>query len=146
MEKRPRLDLSQKQLIVKEVIKAKLTIGEGARRFDVNKCSLWRWLADPKINENWEALERYNESRKGPRLEKRFPDDPFPEGVVMAARNNPDELARENKDLRKKVAYLEDKVAYLETLYSILKEDPAKISKKKDLRPSTSSSSREDQT
>lgn len=43
---------------------------------------------------------------------------------------NPDELLRENKDLRKKIAYLEDKVAYLTELYKVISEEPEKILKK----------------
>ena len=53
----------------------------------------------------------------------------------MAAETNPEELARENRDLRKKVDYLEDKVAYLEQLYKIIKTKPEEVVKKKDLKP-----------
>ena len=60
-----------------------------------------------------------------------MPKDPFPYGVEMASIRNPDELLRENKDLRKKVAYLEDKVAYLTELYKVISEEPERIIKKR---------------
>ena len=53
----------------------------------------------------------------------------------MAANKNPEELAREVRDLRRKNAYLEDEVAYLKKLYEIMtgkKSDEAP--KKKDSR------------
>ena len=59
-----------------------------------------------------------------------MPKDPFPYGVEMASIRNPDELLRENKDLRKKVAYLENKVAYLTELYKVISEEPERITKK----------------
>ena len=50
----------------------------------------------------------------------------------MASIRNPDELLRENKDLRKKVAYLENKVACLTELYKVISEEPERIIKKND--------------
>lgn len=37
-----------------------------------------------------------------------------------------EELKKMNRDLRKKMAYLEDKVLYLETLYKLITEDDVK--------------------
>ena len=51
----------------------------------------------------------------------------------MAAKTNPEELAKENSDLRRKNAYLEDEVAYLKKLYEVmLKEKSEDAPKKKD--------------
>ncbi len=66
---------------------------------------------------------------------RHVPKDPFPYGVEMASIKNPDELQRENKDLRKKVAYLEDKVAYLTEWYKVISEEPERILKKNDSLP-----------
>lgn len=140
-----KISLNEKRRIVGMVVDDHLSIAEAGRKTNLPDTTISMWLRNPKINLDAEYVKLLEEkaSRRKP---NKNPKDPFPEGVVMAARTNPDELARENKDLRKKVAYLEDKIAYLETLYSILKEDPAKISKKKDLRPSSDSSSGDGQT
>lgn len=51
----------------------------------------------------------------------------------MAAKTNPEELAKENSDLRRKNAYLEDEVAYIKTLMEVMlkdkREDDEKSSK-----------------
>ena len=64
--------------------------------------------------------------------------DPSPEGIEEVTTTNPIELKKENKDLRKKIAYLEDKVRYLETLYSLISTSPTEASKKKDSKRSLS--------
>ena len=97
------------------------------------------WLSDDELNPDKEYArtrrEKKDNASRGSRVSIKKPKDPIPEGIVMAAKTNPEELARENRDLRKKVDYLEDKVAYLEQLYKIIKTKPEEVVKKKDLKP-----------
>lgn len=46
--------------------------------------------------------------------------DPFTEEIPTTTTSKAEELKNENKDLRKKTAYLEDKNTYLQTLYEII--------------------------
>lgn len=89
-----------------------------------------------QIDKEYARTRRENrvKNSKGHRFKIRKPKDPILEGIVMAAKTNPEDLARENRDLRKKVEYLEDKVAYLEKLYEIINKKPNEIVKKKDLK------------
>lgn len=91
---------------------------------------LMYWLADEDINPNKDYARELRSRMKVRPAQRKAPTDPLPNGVEMASVNNPDELLRENKDLRKKIAYLEDKVAYLTELYKVISEEPEKISKK----------------
>ena len=81
-------------------------------------------------------MGRRREKKTGvTRLKLKELKDPIPEGIAVAANKNPEELAREVRDLRRKNAYLEDEVAYLKKLYEIMtgkKSDEAP--KKKDSR------------
>ena len=92
------------------------------------------WLSDDEFNPDKEYArtrrEKKDNASRGSRVSIKKPKDPIPEGIVMAAKTNPEELARENRDLRKKVDYLEDKVAYLEQLYKIIKTKPEEVVKK----------------
>lgn len=145
MHHAPRKTRNEKIRIVKLVTEEGCSIAEACRREGINISTLRRWLGDRRFNPD-EEYARLQEEKGLRRNSARKPRDPFPEGILMAARNNPEELARENVDLRKKVAYLEDKVAYLETLYSILKEEPGEVSKKNGSRPSAGSHSGDGQT
>ncbi|MDD5973172.1 MAG: hypothetical protein PUC01_05625 [Spirochaetales bacterium] len=106
-----------------------------ARKYGIAHSTLGGWLSDDELNPDKEYARTRRENRvknlKGPRSKIRKPKDPIPEGIVMAAKTNPEDLARENRDLRKKVEYLEDKVAYLEKLYEIINKKPNEIVKKK---------------
>jgi len=64
----------------------------------------------------------------------------------VASRTSPDELAKENRDLRKKAAYLEDKVAYLEKLYELIDISSDKTAEKNVLRQSKSSLEKGEET
>jgi len=69
---------------------------------------------------------------KSPWLPKAYcGKDPFPEGTGVTAKNNPEESAREDRDLRKKIAFLEGKVACLGTPCPMIHTAPDKVSKKK---------------
>lgn len=46
--------------------------------------------------------------------------DPFTEEIPTTTTSKAEELKKENKDLRKKTAYLEDKITYLQILYEII--------------------------
>ena len=50
----------------------------------------------------------------------------------MANNRDIQELERENKDLRKRIAYLENEVAYLIALHDILAKEDSENSAKKD--------------
>lgn len=125
--------------VVKQVTQKGLTIGEVAKREGIHRNTISLWLRNKRYNLDEEYV-RLKEERSSRNAAAKKLRDPFPEGVLMAARNNPKELSRENRDLRKKISYLEDKVAYLETLYSILEESPEGVPKKKDSKPSQDSS------
>ena len=108
-------------------------------KYGVARSTLGGWLSDDEFNPDKEYArtrrEKKDNASRGSRVSIKKPKDPIPEGIVMAAKTNPEELARENRDLRKKVDYLEDKVAYLEQLYKIIKTKPEEVVKKKDLKP-----------
>ena len=114
------------------VVEGGLTVTEAARRTDNSPATITAWLRDDDINPDKEYARLRRERRK-PK-----PIDPFPQGVSAVARTNPDELVAENRNLRRKVAYLEDKVAYLESLFNSVSKKPQEIPKKKDLRQSGS--------
>lgn len=129
--------------VVKQVTENGLTIGEVAKKEGIHRNTISLWLRNKRYNLDEEYV-RLKEERSSKMHATKKPRDPFPEGVLMAAKNNPEELARENRDLRRKISYLEDKVAYLETLYSILKEAPEMVPKKKESKPSQDLSGRAD--
>lgn len=62
----------------------------------------------------------------------------------MANNRDIQELERENKDLRKRIAYLENEVAYLMALHDILtKEDSENLAKKDNAKQSLKLSKKE---
>lgn len=124
--------LEQKQAIARLFYENERRWCDTARRAGISDGLLRYWLADEDINPDKEYARELRSRLKAKPANRHEPKDPFPSGVEMASVKNPDELLRENKDLRKKVAYLEDKVAYLTELYKVISEEPEKISKKND--------------
>jgi len=127
-----KLTLEQKQAIIKQFYENGRIWCETARQAGISTGLLQYWLADEDINPDKEYARAMRSRMKVKPPIRSLLKDPFPSGVEMASVNNPDELLKENKDLRKKIAYLEDKVAYLAELYKVISEDPQKISKKND--------------
>ena len=127
-----------KKKIVAEAMQTK-SFKSVSIKYGVAFSTLGGWLSDDELNSDKEYArtrrEKKDNASRGSRVSIKKPKDPIPEGIVMAAKTNPEELARENRDLRKKVDYLEDKVAYLEQLYKIIKTKPEEVVKKKDLQP-----------
>ena len=123
-----------KKKIVAEAMQAK-SFKSVSIKYGVARSTLGGWLSDDELNSDKEYArtrrEKKDNASRGSRVSIKKPKDPIPEGIVMAAKTNPEELARENRDLRKKVDYLEDKVAYLEQLYKIIKTKPEEVVKKK---------------
>ena len=123
-----------KKKIVAEAMQAK-SFKSVSIKYGVARSTLGGWLSDDELKPDKEYArtrrEKKDNASRGSRVSIKKPKDPIPEGIVMAAKTNPEELARENRDLRKKVDYLEDKVAYLEQLYKIIKTKPEEVVKKK---------------
>ena len=117
-----------------------ISLKEAARRTDNSPATISAWLRDDDINPDKEYA-RLRRERIKPK-----PIDPFPQGVSAVARTNPEELVAENRNLRRKVAYLEDKVAYLESLFNSVSKKPWEIPKKKDLKQSENLSETEGET
>lgn len=124
--------LEQKQGIVRLFYANGRKWKDSARKAGISEGLLRYWLADEDINPDNEYARELRSRLKVKPANRHEPKDPFPSGVEMASEKNPDELQRENKDLRKKIAYLEDKVAYLTELYKVISAEPEKISKKND--------------
>ena len=122
--------LSQKQAIARMFYANGKRWNETAREAGISDGLPRYWLADEDINPDKEYAGELRSRLKVKPANRHEPKDPFPSGVEMASEKNPDELLRENKDLRRKVSYLEDKVAYLTELYKVISEEPEKISKK----------------
>lgn len=139
-----KIPLNEKRNVVEMVVNDHLSIAEAGRKTGLATSTIRAWLRNPETNQDAEYVRMLTERKRSEKV--RGPGDPLPEGVAVASRTDPDELERENRDLRRKVAYLEDKVGYLETLYSIIGEDPAEVPKKKDSKPSSGSSGRDGQT
>ena len=130
-----KLPLSKKRKIVEEAM-AEKNITAVARRHGLSESTVSSWLSNDDFNPDKEYARARREKRtRVTRLKLKEPKDPIPEGIAVAANKNPEELAREVRDLRRKNAYLEDEVAYLKKLYEIMtgkKSDEAP--KKKDSR------------
>jgi hypothetical protein len=122
--------LEQKRAIVKKFYLTNRNWQQTTREANISDGLLRYWLADEDINPDKDYAKKLRSRLKVKLAERKAPTDPLPNGVEMASVNNPDELLRENKDLRKKIAYLEDKVAYLTELYKVISEEPEKILKK----------------
>ena len=115
-----KVSLSKKRKIVEEAM-AEKNIAAVARRHGLSESTVSSWLSDDDINPDKEYARARREKRTGVmRLKLKEPKDPIPEGIAVAANKNPEELAREVRDLRRKNAYLEDEVAYLKKLYEIM--------------------------
>jgi len=122
--------LKQKRAIINQFYENGRRWCETARKAGITTGLLRYWLANEDINPDKEyAWELRSRMKVKPRS-RSLPTDLFLSGVEMAPKTDPNELIRENKDLRKKIAYLEDKVAYLSELYKVISEDPEKTSKK----------------
>lgn len=130
----------EKVAAVRMVVEGGMTVTEAARRTDNSPATITAWLRDDDINPDKEYA-RLRRERIKPK-----PIDPFPQGVSAVARTNPEELVAENRNLRRKVAYLEDKVAYLESLFNSVSKKPWEIPKKKDSRQSENLSETEGET
>ena len=125
--------------VVKKVLQG-LPITKVSKQTGIAFTTISYWLSDEDINPDKKYAKEHQDyayRRNHGKLKKRkiqIPRELYPEGIEMASTLNPEELKKENKDLRKKIAYLEDKVAYLEALYKVIKEDASEVSKKKDLK------------
>ena len=130
-----KLPLSKKRKIVEEVM-LENSIAAVARKYGIPDTTVGRWLSNDEINPDKEyARTRREKKVEGTRTVLKEPKDPIPEVIAVAAKTNPEELAKENRDLRRKNAYLEDEVAYLKKLYEVmLKEKSEDAPKKKDSR------------
>ncbi len=124
--------LEQKRAIAKKFYQNNKNWHQTTKEAKISDGLLRYWLADEDINPDKDYARELRSRLKVKPAQRRVPTDPLPNGVEMASVNNPEELKRENKDLRKKIAYLEDKVAYLTELYKVISEEPEKISKKND--------------
>lgn len=137
-KKYKRVATEEKIRIVSLVIAGE-SVTEVAKKARVPRSTLVMWIADERINPDKEYALRYRKEHPwmGKTKKKGFKEaDPSPEGVKETTSSNPEELKKENKDLRRKIAYLEDKVLYLETLYELISESPDEVSKKKDFKQS----------
>ncbi len=133
---------AEKNTAVQYALKSGKSIRQVSLEMGIAFSSLKNWIHKERMKTDSEYAKLMKE-RESKKLRA---EDPFPDGVLMAAKTNPEELARENKDLRRKIAYQEDKIAYLETLYKLIGADPDKIDKKKESRPSGYSSKEEGKT
>lgn len=108
-------------------------IYETAKSTETADTTLRMWLANETINPDKEYALKFREEHSWLGMKKKaFKEvDPSLEGIEEVTTTNPIELKKENKDLRKKIAYLEDKVRYLETLYSLISTSPTGASRKK---------------
>ena len=120
----------QEKIEAVELVNGGMRSTEVAEILGTSDTTISQWLAKDEFNPDKEYV-RIREQRKGTGRHPE-PKDPFPEGVEMASSRDPQELERENKDLRKKVAYLENKVAYLTALYKIINKNPEDVAKKND--------------
>lgn len=142
-----KLPLEEKVRVVQMILSG-MGLKRVMSRTGLAKTTILQWVASEDINPDKEYARSYAGKRPwlSYKARKKGPKDPFPEGVSMASRNDPEELERENRDLRKKVSYLEDKAAYLETLYRMVNAAPGGIPKKKDSQPSANSSEKGGET
>ena len=94
-----------KKKIVAEAMQAK-RFKSVSIKYGVAFSKLGGWLSDDELNPDKEYArtrrEKKDNASRGSRGSIKKPKDPIPEGIVMAAKTNPEELARENRDLRKK--------------------------------------------
>ncbi len=113
------------------------SLTEVSKEAKVARSTLEMWIANEEINPDKEYALKYKKEHSWMKTKKSFKEtDPCPEGIAEATTNDPDELKRIIKDLRRKIAFLDDKVLYLETLYETISVKPSEISKKKDSRQS----------
>ena len=121
--------------IVEEVMLGN-SIAAVARKYGIPDTTVGSWLSNDEINPDKEyARARREKKAMGTEAKLKEPKDPIPAVIAVAAKTNPEELAKENSDLRRKNAYLEDEVAYLKKLYEVmLKEKSEDAPKKKDSR------------
>ena len=105
-----------------------------ARKYGTPYTTVLSWLSNDEINPDKEyARARREKKCMGTEAKLKEPKDPIPEVIAVAAKTNPEELAKENRDLRRKNEYLEDEIAYLKKLYEVmLKEKSEDAPKKKD--------------
>lgn len=128
-----KISKKEKAKIVSRVVAGE-SIAEVSRRTKVAESSIKNWLGNEEINPDKEYALKYKEEHPWMSMKKKgFKEvDPSPEGIDEVTTTDPVELKKENKDLRKKIEYLEDKVLYLETLYELIGTKPSEVSKKKD--------------
>ncbi len=128
-----KISRKEKEKTVSMVIAGE-SIAEVSRATKAAESSIKNWIANEEINPDREYALKYREEH--PWLEKMKSKgfnqtDPSPDGIPEVTTTDPVELKKENKDLRKKIEYLEDKVLYLEKLYEILGTEPSEASKKR---------------
>ncbi len=121
-----------KEKTVSKVIAGE-SIAEVSRATKAAESSIKNWIANEEINPDREYALKYREEHPWLGMKKKGfnQTDPSPDGIPEVTTTDPVELKKENKDLRKKIEYLEDKVLYLEKLYEILGTEPSEASKKR---------------
>lgn len=134
-----KLSKKEKAKVVKMVLDGE-SISAVSRITGSAESSIKNWLGNEEINPDREYALKYKEERPWLGMKKKGfnQTDPSPEGVAEVTTTDPVELKKENNDLRRKIAYLEDKVLYLEKLYELIGTKPSEVSKKKDSRLSFS--------
>lgn len=128
-----KISKEEKAKIVSRVVAGE-SVSEVCNDTKVAQSSLRTWLANEEINPDKEYALKYKEEHPWMSMKKKgFKEvDPSPEGIDEVTTTDPVELKKENRDLRRKIAYLEDKNLYLETLYELIGTKPSEVSKKKD--------------
>ena len=109
-----KLSKKEKAKIVLRVLAGE-SIRELSRATKVASSSIIRWLENEEISPDREYALKYKDEHPWMGMKKKgFKEaDPSPEGIPEVTTTDPVELKKENKDLRKKIEYLEDKVLYL---------------------------------
>ena len=115
--------IEKKREIVEEAM-LESNIAAVAKKYGTPYTTVLSWLSNDEINPDKEyARARREKKAMGTEAKLKEPKDPISEVIAVAAKTNPEELAKENSDLRRKNAYLEDEVAYIKTLMEVMLKD-----------------------
>ena len=118
-----KLPTEKKREIVEEAM-LESNIAAVAKKYGTPYTTVLSWLSNDEINPDKEyARARREKKGMGTEAKLKEPKDPISEVIAVAAKTNPEELAKENSDLRRKNAYLEDEVAYIKTLMEVMLKD-----------------------
>lgn len=132
-----KLSKEEKVKIVSRVVAGE-SVSEVSKATKIAESTISSWLGNEEINPDREYALKYKEEHPWVGMKKKGfnQEDPSPEGIPEVTTSNPEELKKENRDLRRKVEYLEDKVLYLETLFELTGTKSSEVSKKKDSKQS----------